>query len=347
MKKITSIFFMVMVAGFTHAQPVPPVKVADCPAIDQVPELDGKDDEGFWSPEQTLTIFNLSAAEDWTGETDYNITFKMAFGWLYFYTYVIIKDDVNHSWNGEDGNAYEFDNVEWFFQLDTQTVPTTYTDNTVQIRFNRGKAGFQSSTFRNGISKEDFWWYSENTPEGWVLECAIPWTNVMPNGTLPEDLHDWIEQGRTIGFDLQGADSDGTDPLIGDKANGTQMAWDEDGEPGNTADGTEDIAWNNTSVFGYLCLAGGCNPVWISGSDRPFIEDNTTTSEIELIPNPVKDYLRLKSPKNHQKIKIYSLTGELILESEKLHIPIDVSLLMPGVYIAVFDNTEAVKFVKE
>ena len=347
MKKLIFLILLILLAKSTFAQPVPPVKVADCPAITAVPEMDGKDDEGFWSTEQTLTIFSLSSAADWTGESDYDITFKMAWGWSYFYIYVVIKDDVNHSWNGADGNAYEFDNVEWFFQLDTHTVPTTYNDNTVQIRFNRGAAGFQSSTFRSGITEEDFLWYAENTTDGWVLECAIPWTNVMPNGSLPEDIYDWIESGRPIGFDLSGGDSDGTDPLAGDRAGGTQTAWDADGVEGDTADGTEDLAWNNTSVFGYLCMFGRCIPDSIPDSDGPIPEDNTTASEIELFPNPVKDYLRMKSPQNHQKITIYSLTGELILESKKLNIPIDVSFIKPGLYIAVFDDTNAVKFVKE
>jgi len=110
--------------------------------------------------------YSASGEGDWTGEADYHIIMKFAWGWSYFYTFIKVYDDVEHSWNGADGNPWEFDNVEWFFQLDTHTFPSTYTDNTIQMRFNRSEAGFQSSTFRAGITVEDFQWYSENTANG-------------------------------------------------------------------------------------------------------------------------------------------------------------------------------------
>lgn len=338
MKKLILPILSMLLAHSIFSQPVPPVRVAECYSICEVPVIDGIDNEGHWSEDQELTIFSLSAPEDWSGEADFIITFKMAWGYLYFYTFVRVNDDIEHSWNGIDGNPWEFDNIEWFFQLDTQTVPTTYSDNTVQIRFNRGEAGFQSSTFREGITEEDFLWHSENTAEGWVLECAIPWTNVMPNGSRQEDIYDWIENRTVIGFDLSGADSDGTDPMVGARANGTQTAWDEDGDEGDTADGTEDNAWNNTSVFGFLELVLQC-----TGSTNKL----DTDIKSKCFPNPVATKLNFSEPFNYTSIKIYSSSGKLILDQELTNSSIDVSSLIPGLYIAVFDNTDTFKFIKE
>jgi hypothetical protein len=183
----------------------------------------------------------------------------MKFAWDYsnFYLYVNITDDVEHSWNGTIGNPWEFDCIELHFQLDTQTVPSAYTDNTVQLRLSRGDAGFISSTMRSGLDAADILYYWENTADGWLAECAIPWVFMLPNGALPEDIMDYLP---LIGFDMMISDSDGFDPNVGERNSGTQIAWDADGVPDDTADGTEDNAWNNTSVFGYLNLVGSPVP---------------------------------------------------------------------------------------
>lgn len=341
MKNCLLTFFLLTITHFVYTQPIPPVRVEDCPSIvyPRYPIIDGKDDEGWWSPEQGMTIFGLSSEAYWTGQADFNITFKMAWGWIHFYTYINIVDDVEHIWNGTDGNPRDFDNVEWYFQLDTQTVPNAYTDNTVQIRFNRGETGFKSSTFREGISEKDFQWYSENTSDGWILECAIPWTNVMPNGLLPEDIFDYVESGGLIGFDVTGIDSDGTDPFVGDRTNGTQMAWDEDGEPGDVTDATENNAWNNTSAFGYLNIVGRWGS-YVKNKYRGTIENIA-------YPNPAINYINISEPHNYSHIAIYSQIGDLLLKQAITNSSIDISSLKPGFYIVVFDNIETFIFIKE
>jgi hypothetical protein len=328
-------FAIMLYASTALSQPVPPVRVADCPAITSVPVIDGLDDESWWSPEQDFTIFSLSAEGDWTGDADFKPTMKFAWGWSYFYTYVYMTDDVDHSWDGTNGNPWEFDNVEWFFQLDTVTAPTAYTDNTIQMRFNRGsngEPGWQSSTFRDGQSGDNYITYWENTADGWLVECAIPWTNIMPSGSLPDDIHDWIESGSLIGFDVSCADSDGTDPNVGDRANGTQTAWDADGDEGDTADGTEDNAWNNTSVFGYLNLMG--DPVL---STQEIAAENS----FNVYPNPVTNTININGANG--PVEIYNIAGVHVMTIETS--TADVSHLAPGVYIAVFEN-QSMKFVK-
>lgn len=327
---------IMLFASTAFSQPVTPVRVADCPAITEVPVIDGLADEGFWSPDQDFTIFSLSNEADWTGDADFKPTMNFAWGWSYFYTYIYMTDDVDHSWDGTNGNAWEFDNVEWFFQLDTITAPTTYTDNTIQMRFNRGSngdPGWVSCGYRNGVvNTDEILTYWENTADGWLVECAIPWTTFMPDGSLPEDIHDWIESGGLIGFDVSAADSDGTDPAVGDRGNGTQTAWDEDGDEGDTADGTEDNAWNNTNVFGYLNMMGD-----------PIASTHEVTAEgtFSVYPNPVTNTINISGVNG--PVEIYNIAGVHVMTIEALSA--DVSGLTSGVYVAVFEN-QSVKFVK-
>lgn len=328
---------IMLFASTAFSQPVAPVKVVDCPAITEAVVLDGFDDEGFWSPEQTFTIFSLSAPEDWTGEADFGIMMKFAWSWSFFYTYIVMTDDIDHSQQGDvgadtwDGNPWEFDNVEWFFQLDTQTAPTAYTDNTIQMRFNRGEREFRSSTFRADQTQDSYDWYWENTADGWLIECAIPWTNIMPDASLPEDIMDWIENGATIGFDVSGADSDGDDPANGARASGTQTAWDEDGTEGDTADGTEDNAWNNTSVFGYLTLTG--DPI---SSTQEVAAEGT----FNVYPNPVTNTINISGVNG--PVEIYNIAGVHVMTIETN--VADVSNLTSGVYIAV-SGVDSMKFM--
>ncbi len=326
-----------------------------------IESYDGVDDEWTWGDRQELSIFSLSAESDWEGEADFNAFVKFSFDRYYFYTYLSIMDDVEHNWNGTDDFPYNFNGVEWFFQLDTQTVPSTYTDNTVQIRFNRGEANFKSSTFREGITTADFKWYSSNTSTGWVLECGIPWTNVMPDGSLPEDFDEWITTyvgcseyyGRLIGFDLHVSDSDGSDSLVGARGSGTQMAWDKDnpwdGDEEDSADGTEDLAWNHTNVFGYLDLEGGHYDCWEPDflPDLPSEDAENNPQEFTLYPNPVNDQLFIHPSDPYRFLTLYTSIGERV-GYHKINGPmIDVSSLQPGLYIAVFDGSRVVKFVKE
>ena len=340
--KIASVFFMIMVEGFTYSQPIPPVKVEECPAITEVSNIDGLKNESFWSPLQEMELY-IANDSDWNNEADFSSTFSFAWGWSYFYIFIEIIDELEHSWNGEDGNPWEFDCIDLFFQLDTQTYPSIYTDNTVQLRFNRGIGSWKSSTLRTGISGEDFltWW--ENTDDGWLLECAVPWTAIMPSGSLPEDIHNYIsEDDQVIGFDLHSTDSDGTDPEIGARHNGAQFFWDTDWSENLRCDieiCPLERAWNDTRVFGYLKLIG--DPVL--EIYEPIIENDKPI----LYPIPARDMLHLPNTENYSQLKIYSMEGILVLDHRISCSSIDISTLDPGLYIVVINDHKTFKFIKE
>ena len=116
------------------------------------------------------------------------------------------------------------------------------------------------------------------------------------------------------------------------------MAWDEDGVEGDTADGTEDNAWNNTSVFGYLNMVGSEFPYALNANDK--------FSKI-IYPNPANNLLYLSEFANYSRVTIYSFDGNLITKQAITNSTVDISTLKPGLYIAVFDNINTFKFIKE
>jgi hypothetical protein len=326
---------IVQFASTAFSQPVPPVRLADCPPITEVPTIDGLDSEAFWSPEQDMTRFSEMEG-DWDGESDFTTSFKMAWSWSYFYAIVKITDEVDHSWNGSDGLAYEFDNIEFYFQLDTCTVPNTYTDNTIQLRYNRGAVGWQSSTFRAGQTADNFLTYSENTADGWVLECGIPWTNIMPDGSLPEDIHNWIKaDNRIIGFDMLCRDSDGNDPLVGVLTVFSQTAWDEDGEVGDIADGTEDNAWQDTRVFGYLNMVDDPHADVFPPENPDAAPVVAVDNGFKVYPNPAANTLSVYGATN--PVEIYTIAGVHVMTIETGIA--DISHLASGIYIVRSGNT--------
>ncbi len=323
---------IMLFANTAFSQPQAPVKVADLPAITDAINIDGLNDEASWSEAQESTIFSRSAEEDWEGPSDFTITFHFCWDYTYMYLFVNMVDDIEHVWDGTNGNNYEFDNIEPFWQLDTNTVTTAYNESTAQWRFNRGEIqwGSTEGNMRNDLTAEDIVTYWENTADGWLLEAAIPWMALMPAASLPEDVMDYID--GMIGFDLNGADSDGDDPLVGARGSGTQTAWDEDGVEGDEADGTEDLAWNNTSVFGYLHLVGD-----------PISSTNEVAAEgsFNVYPNPVTNTINISGVNG--PVEIYNIAGVHVMTIETNSA--DVSTLTSGVYIAVFDN-QSVKFIK-
>ena len=184
-------------------------------------------------------------------------------------------------------------------------------------------------------SRADYGYFMESAAAGgWIAEAAVPWTAVLAEGSLPDDMGDY--HYCAIGFDLMGCDSDNTD---GDAAVGNrdvQSAWDMD-DPDDAADRTEDLAWNNTSVFGYVNLMEGCCAIDNFGPE----------SDLQVIPNPAGESIHLQNAKQAGYLVFYSMPGTQVL---KVHYTpgeeVNISQLQSGMYVAVFENGGNLLFVK-
>ena len=230
---------------------VPPIRTLDVPAREVPIVFDGFDNEASWSSAQYVTLFNK---EGWDGtDADFSGYLKLCWDMHYLYLFANITDDINHSLPPDVWDSWMFDCIEFHLDLDTNNHPsTTYDDNTIQLRFNRG---VDSAHIPGRAQVGDFYFFQMEKPgnNGWILEAGIPWTCAMPYGSLPEDFEEYF--ANIMGFDVAFSDSDNAfgDPMTG--ARDVMGAWDSD-DPDEPSDRTEDLAWQNTSVFGIVDLIG-------------------------------------------------------------------------------------------
>jgi len=205
--------------------------------------------------------------------------------------------------------------MEMFVDVDTAWTESQWTNGADpvpvdirQFRVNRGALGITEFGLTDPA---DGWLLVEGTngSSGWSFECAMPWTAVMASGDLPEDIHT-----KGIGFDVSGADSDGSDPGPSG-ARDVQTSWDTE-----LAD-NPDNAWFHRNVFGLVSLEA-----------LPTVGINEVTSEgATIFPNPATDVINLNLD-GLTTITIYSITGAKVLEVNTDG-QIDVSSLQSGMYL--------------
>ncbi|MBI1837167.1 MAG: T9SS type A sorting domain-containing protein [Flavobacteriia bacterium] len=89
------------------------------------------------------------------------------------------------------------------------------------------------------------------------------------------------------------------------------------------------MPWNPSSIPGTIML----RPVFSTALDNVLaLEESEMEDEnIEIYPNPTFDFLTIKSNRNINKIELFTLQGQLILESNEQ--VIDISNLPSGIYL--------------
>jgi hypothetical protein len=346
MKKhlLNPIFAALVVFLFSYsvfAAPVQPVRTMTFPDAIPAPTIDGTAD-AVYSDVQSTNVFNPTGLE---GDADFSASFQVCWDPTYLYLYTEITDDVDESYSWGVGNPWEFDNIELFLQLDTNTVTTSYGPTTVQLRICRGLDSVETP---GRAARSDYIYYMEGAAAGgWLCEVAIPWTAVLATGSTPEDIMNYYTD-VAIGFDFSGADSDNTDgdPAVGNRD--VQSAWDDD-DPSDAADRTEDNAWNNTSVFGYISIVYYCKNYEGTDCFEPDALYNTREDQkTTLLPNPVQESIHFTNLEKACPIKIINMQGIEVINF--IYYPsqeIDISSLQSGLYMAVIDGKESVKFIKE
>ena len=338
MKKLLLLF--VLLHGFmfflilpSFAAPIEPVRTLDIPEIGAI-TLDGAADDGY-SDSQDTDWGYPDQQEGYGGEIDFKADFQIAWDRSHLYILAVFSDDVEHDYQWGYSSPWMFDNFEVFLQLDTNTVTTSYDEHTIQLRICRGLDSVETP---GRASRADWGYYMEaQAAGGWISEVAIPWTAVLAEGEGPELRGDYFN--IPLGFDFAGADSDNSD---GDETMGNrdyQVFWDLDGQ-----DGTEDLAWSNTSTFGYISLMEVCGP-W-----RPDFWESYSSSKLapRLVPNPAINTIGFPDLTRECTVSLYSIQGVRVVQSRLLPgSEIDVTALQSGVYLAVIDGGKAVTFVKK
>ena len=80
-----------------------------------------------------------------------------------------------------------------------------------------------------------------------------------------------------------------------------------------------------------------------SSSRKTTIRNGTNDVSIQIVPNPVNNYLRIKGIDDDTSIQIFDMQGKLLLKNSGRMT--DVSSLAPGIYLVQFGDTVS-RFVK-
>jgi hypothetical protein len=338
---------LIMILGLfatdVNSQPVQPVCKLDVMYTAGQMFIDGYPDEISYCAEQSTYIFNPTGYDNI--DSDFKAVLKLTMDQNYLYLWADIEDDIEEDYQWGLANPELFDNVEVFIQLDTCTVPDTYNSRTIQLRFCRGLDSVQEP---GRARRNEYVYYCQNTQFGWVLETAIPWTSVLTEGDNPILEEHYF--GPYIGFDVIVNDSDNSD---GDSLTGnhdTQSAWDSD-LPDDANDRTEDGAWKYPSVFGRIRFMTTCKSYSGHGlsPECTELDENTGSADVLITPNPASETICISGLKSSSKIIIINSLGikVSIIERASSEKPITISALKSGLYTAVINGRETIRFVKE
>ncbi|MBN2274449.1 MAG: T9SS type A sorting domain-containing protein [Bacteroidales bacterium] len=243
---------------YVRAQYCEPVREMDIPGVTNGIIIDGIGDEIDYSLVQSMQIAKRAGAANPYGledgdDIDFNAIFKAAWDKDYLYVFVEVTDDVEESMPVGGANAWTWDCVEVFIDLDTNSIIASYnSQSTIELRFNRGDVGIETPG-RAAIF--DYLFYQDNYATGWKIETGIPWTAASEIGQIPDMLS---KINGIIGFDVSVSDADGDGTGLEGGRNiegGAQMFWDQDTPIENA-----DNAWQDRRTFGFARLTGGINP---------------------------------------------------------------------------------------
>ncbi len=338
---------MFLISSVSFAQLIEPIETMSVPAMTAGGiTLDGLITEDAWSDAVAVgELFNSPA--DFGGATDLSASIHTCWSYEGFYVAFEIQDNEAHIWGALAGKdpSYLFDNVELFFNIDTAGVASdgSLAPDGVQIRICRGlpdtisQVGFGPTAAKaDGFDAVPFQIAIDDQGASWNIETLIPWGYIVPSGTLPEDIHAYIDaQKDVVGFDVSVADSDGTDPDVG--ARDAQLAWDAD-VAGSGAE--EDNAWQDVRAFGIVSLAG-----------TPASSVSTTSANgVQVYPNPASNVVNFRNLNGVNSIEIVNLLGQNVktVDVSGHDVVLNVSDLASGNYFAIVKSattSESVKFI--
>jgi len=317
-----SVTFPIVVFG-TH---FPPVRELLIPAAPDGVIIDGIDDE-IYGDLQTTSVFNPTG---WGGPDDFTVSFKAAYDPQYLYLWIDVIDAIqNNVTSITTPEPWGYDNIEVYLDLDTtgSGTNTGYDNNSIQLRFNRGLKDLVQTPGR--AAQEEYKYLFENTAHGWVHEVAVPWTCVLGDDQIPEDMMDYLGGDSRHGFDLHGSDSD--TPTYSNRQ--SQTAWDSD-DPDTPEDRTEDSAWDDLRALGVIRFED------FNWTDFEFDHgtgiQQPSKHTFNVYPNPATNKITFDTERPCI-VEIYSIIGVKVLVAETTG-TIDISSLNSGLYIVRMGN---------
>ena len=280
-------------------------KLIDTPII-----IDSTIDD-LWNAANAEKGFYESTGKILPSVADLSFTFKSAYDASFLYLLVTVKDDELLAYSGSSSNQGNFDHVALYINPDnSHNDMGAYGSDAQMIRMNYGSSdnAFSGIGTWHAADKSEFSYSSTDISGGYIIEAKIPWSGLLPETLTPNAL-------SQIGFDI----------AVGDRDDGTvlnhHLSW-----ANNTNNNT---AYMDTRKLGTFVL-----------DDKIIIEEvlaNAALSDqkVSIYPNPATDHLLFLGLKNQSNIRVFDLSGSLVLEDilSPSKTRIDVSTLNKGVYI--------------
>ncbi|WP_081868360.1 sugar-binding protein [Flavimarina sp. Hel_I_48] len=272
------------------------------------PEIDGMIDDLWENAKINVLEAENVLLGDSIEETDLSGIAKVIWDDTFMYILAEVTDDIKL--NDSPNAIYQDDNIEIYLDGNNGKTNTYEPGNDVQYTFRWDDGDFVGTS--NGISTEGIAYVMQGTDTGYIFEAKIPLANL---GITTED-------GMMIGFDFMiNDDDDGGD-------RDAKLSW----------HATNDSAYQNTSVFGTVVLAG----------ETLSIGDIIENQNIMVYPNPSKNVLLIKGVEHQFNYEIINAAGNKV-HSGKANKSINIEHLAQGVYFLKIINKQksgTMKFIK-
>ena len=158
------------------------------------PTIDGTID-GMWNVIASQDIANANKGTT-SGNADLSGNFKIAWDATKLYLLVQVTDDVKvKDATGTNPEKYNFDGIEIYFNGDNAYTDSYNNDAQYVYNWEGGIHAFSGGKPTTGINVAQ-----TNTANGYIMELAIPWSNI--EGTA--------QNGSFLGFDIMLLDNDVT-----------------------------------------------------------------------------------------------------------------------------------------
>lgn len=208
-----------------------------------------------------------------------------------------------------------------------------------------GVAGFSSNvvyTINNSTNDTNTWFYTN----GVNLQAGIPYTFAF-------DYANYISpQSFKVAYGNSPINTSMTN-LIHDYSGIDVTTY----TPGSftitpSATGVYYLGFN---VYTTIAMSGGFGVMMFDNisltTSTLSTSENLLSENLQVYPNPTSDYLSIKGAKKVSGIKVFDVSGKMVLFSEKVEQKIDVSQLIKGTYILNLKNTDGTssthKFIKK
>jgi hypothetical protein len=275
--------------------------------------IDGNLEESIWTDLPKINIAQVYKGEYHKGPQDCSGYFQIAWNEDGLYVAVTVTDDSTNV-TGPQGADWAWDMVEMYFDMNVGNLQD-------KVGASAGKGHYQiAGLAKDGINNwktASKYAYKTNGSK-YVKETFASWAdlkNVSDNVVAPAN-------NMQLGFDVYIIDND-RDSTASGRQFRDRLVW------SNWGDINEN--WNNMDDAGVIKLSTTA----IENVYNPFssITEVKSLGNAVVYPNPAKDVLYIRNVSEKVVVRIFSVEGKIMMQSNEGATSINISSLQQGIYL--------------